>query len=190
MYPLGMRAPVELRRATRLINHGPTTLITAGAGERRNLMAAAWVMPLAYDPPRLAAVISKGSLTRELIEGAGELAINVPTAAQLDLTYAVGKASGDAADKFALHDVAVEPASQIGAPLISDCAAWLECRVVPEPDLQTRYDIFVLDVVAAWADDRLFSEGRWHFGDTSTRTIHHVMAGVFFLTGDPLEASR
>jgi flavin reductase (DIM6/NTAB) family NADH-FMN oxidoreductase RutF len=185
-----MRAPVELRRATRLINHGPTTLITAGTEARRNLMAAAWVMPLGYDPPRLAAVISKGSLTRELIESAGELAINVPTAAQLELTYAVGKASGDATDKFALHEIAVEPASLIAAPLISDCAAWLECRVITEPDLETRYDMFVLDVVAAWADDRLFSEGRWHFGDASTRTIHHVMAGVFFITGDLLETSR
>ena len=41
-----MRVPVELRRAYRLLNHGPATLVSAAAGGRVNVMAAAWVMPL------------------------------------------------------------------------------------------------------------------------------------------------
>ena len=185
-----MRVPVELRRAYRLINHGPTTIITAAAGARRNLMAAAWVMPLDFDPARLAAVISKDTMTRDLLDASGELVVNLPTVAQLDLAYAVGKRSGHDTDKFALHEIPVEPASLVAAPLITGCAAWLECRVVPEPDLQARYDLFILDVLAAWADDQLFSAGQWHFPDPSTRTVHHVMAGVFFATGDRLEITR
>jgi flavin reductase (DIM6/NTAB) family NADH-FMN oxidoreductase RutF len=185
-----MRVPVELRRAYRLINHGPTTIITAAAGERRNVMAAAWVMPLDFDPARVAAVISKDTLTRDLIEASGELVVNLPTVAQLDLAYAVGKQSGHQTDKFALHDIAVEPATLVAAPLIAGCAAWLECRLVSEPDLERRYDLFVLDVLAAWADDRLFSGGEWHFPDLASRTIHHVMAGVFFATGDRVEVTR
>lgn len=185
-----MRVPVELRRAYRLINHGPTTIITAAAGERRNAMAAAWVMPLDFEPARLAAVISKDTLTRDLIDASGELVVNLPTVAQLDLAYAVGKQSGHDIDKFTLHDIAIEPASLVAAPLIAGCAAWLECRVLAEPDLQTRYDLFVLEVLAAWADDRLFSSGQWQFPDLSARTIHHVMAGVFFATGDRLEITR
>lgn len=179
-----MRVPVELRRAYRLINHGPTTIITAAAGAQRNAMAAAWVMPLEFDPARLAAVIAKGTFTRDLIDASGELVVNLPIVAQLELAYAVGKQSGYDVDKFAAHEIAVEPASLVSAPLIAGCAAWLECRVVAEPDLQTRYDLFVLDVLAAWADDRLFSSGQWHFPDPSTRTIHHITAGVFFATGD------
>ena len=185
-----MRVPVELRRAYRLINHGPTTIITAAAGEERNAMAAAWVMPLDFEPARLAAVIAKDTYTRGLIDASGELVVNLPTVAQLDLAYAVGKQSGRDLDKFAAHAIAVEPASRVAAPLIAGCAAWLECRVLAEPDLQTRYDLFVLEVLAAWADDRLFSSGHWHFPDPTTRTIHHVMAGVFFATGDPVELTR
>jgi flavin reductase (DIM6/NTAB) family NADH-FMN oxidoreductase RutF len=185
-----MRVPVELRRAYRLINHGPTTIVTAAAGAQRNVMAAAWVMPLDFEPARVAVVISKETLTRQLVDASGELVLNLPTAAQIDLVYAVGKQTGHHTDKFALHDIAVEPAAHVAAPLLSGCAAWLECRVVREPDLQLRYDLFVLDVLAAWADDRLFSGGRWHFPDPSTRTVHHVMAGLFFATGDPLEVTR
>ena len=185
-----MRVPVELRRASRLINHGPTTIITAAVGARRNAMAAAWVMPLDFDPARVTAVISKETLTRSLVETSGELVVNLPTVAQLDLAYAVGKQSGHDTDKFAQHDIAVEPASLVAAPLITGCAAWLECCVVPELDLQARYDLFVLDVLAAWADDRLFSAGDWHFPHPSTRTVHHVMAGVFFATGDRVEITR
>ena len=185
-----MRSPVELRRAYRLINHGPTTIITAAAGARRNVMAAAWVMPLDFEPARVAVVISKDTLTRELVDASGQLVLNLPTAAQLELAYAVGKQTGHDTDKFVLHDISTEPAAHVAAPLITGCAAWLECRVVREPDLQLRYDLFILDVVAAWADDRLFSDGQWHFPDPSTRTVHHVMAGLFFATGDPLEIAR
>ena len=185
-----MRVPVELRRSYRLINHGPTTIITAAAGARRNAMAAAWVMPLDFDPARVCAVISKETLTRQLIDESGELVVNLPTVAQLDLAYAVGKQSGHDHDKFALHEIAVEPASQVAAPLILGCAAWLECRVVTEPDIQSRYDLFVLEVLAAWADDQLFSAGEWHFAGPATRTVHHVMAGVFFATGDRVEITR
>ncbi len=185
-----MRVPVELRRAYRLINHGPTTIITAAAGVRRSVMAAAWVMPLDFEPARVAVVISKETLTRELVDASGELVLNLPIAAQLDLAYAVGKQTGHDTDKFALHSIEIEPASQVAAPLITGCAAWLECGVVSEPDMQARYDLFILDVLAAWADDRLFSDGQWHFPDPTTRTVHHVMAGLFFATGDPLEIGR
>ena len=50
-----MRTPVELPKAHRLLNHGPTTLVAAEHSGRRNVMAAAWVMPLDFDPPKFAA---------------------------------------------------------------------------------------------------------------------------------------
>ena len=49
-----MRVPVELRRSVRLLNHSPTTLITSAAGGRTNVMAAAWVMALDFNPPKIA----------------------------------------------------------------------------------------------------------------------------------------
>ncbi|HJQ97040.1 MAG TPA: flavin reductase family protein, partial [Candidatus Polarisedimenticolaceae bacterium] len=127
-----MRVPVPLRRAYKLINHGPTTLITSASGERRNVMAAAWVMGLDYEPARLAAVIASGTHTRTLVEETGEFVVNVPTLKMIDTVYAVGKVSGTDEDKFAEHRLATSPASIVAAPLLDGCAAWLECRVIRE----------------------------------------------------------
>jgi flavin reductase (DIM6/NTAB) family NADH-FMN oxidoreductase RutF len=181
-----MRVAVPLPKCYRLINHGPTTLIATAHEGRRNVMAAAWVMALDYDPPKVAAVIAEGTFTRTLLEASGEFVVAVPTVAQAALTHALGSESGADVDKFARHGLAVEPASRVAAPLIAGCAAWLECRVIPEPGIDSRYDLFVAEVVAAWADDASFRNGRWSFPDDAHRTIHHVAGGHFFATGDPV----
>jgi multidrug efflux pump subunit AcrA (membrane-fusion protein) len=85
-------------------------------------------------------------------------------------------------------DGAGETASMVGAPLIDGCLAWLECRVIAEPHNQQTYDLFLGEVVAAWADPVVFSEGRWHFPDQQQRSIHYLSGGNFFATGDAFEA--
>lgn len=70
-------------------------------------------------------------------------------------------------------------------PLLEGCAAWLECRLMPEPHNQNQYDLFIGEVVAAWADERVFSDGHWHFdGHDQLRTLHHVAGGHFLVIGD------
>ena len=66
------------------------------------------------------------------------------------------------------------------------CVGWLLCRLVPEPHNQQTYDLFIGEVTAAWADDRVFSQGRWHFdqADNALRTIHHVAGGRYLVSGD------
>lgn len=183
-----MRVAVPLRRAYKLINHGPTTLITSAAGGRRNVMAAAWVMALDLEPPKVAAVIAEDTFTRKLVEAAGEFVINVPTYAMIDAVYAVGKESGEDDDKFATHGLTTTPASIVGAPLLEGCAAWLECRILREQEIQERYDLFVAEVVAAWADDASFVDGVWRFPDDARRTLHHLSAGVFLTSGELVRA--
>ena len=58
-----MRQPVDLAHANRLINHGPTVLVSSAHEGRRNVMAAAWSMPVEFTPPRVAVVIDGGLLT-------------------------------------------------------------------------------------------------------------------------------
>ena len=52
---------VELQYASRLLNHGPTILITSydAPSDRRNVMAAAWSMPVEFAPPRTILVYSR-----------------------------------------------------------------------------------------------------------------------------------
>jgi flavin reductase (DIM6/NTAB) family NADH-FMN oxidoreductase RutF len=34
---------------------------------------------------------------------------------------------------------------------------------MPEPHIQQTYDLFLGEVLAAWADPAAFSDNRWHF---------------------------
>lgn len=182
---------IELNKAFRLLNHGPTVLVTSAHGNQVNVMTAAWNMPLDFDPPRIAIVIDKKTFTRELIEASGSFAINVPCRMQADIVVKAGSSSGrellagEADNKFSASKLPTFAASQIAAPLLEGCIAWLECKIIPEPHMQNTYDLFLADIVAAHADDRVFSNGRWHFaGHDDLRTIHHVAGGAFFSIGD------
>lgn len=127
-----MRTPVEIGKAYRLLNHGPTVLVSTAHGTQRNIMAAAWNMPLDFDPPKVAIVIDKNTYTRQLIEASGQFAINVPSRAQAELVVKMGSSSGrellgkDHDTKFAAFDLPTFPASRIEAPLLEGCVAWLE----------------------------------------------------------------
>lgn len=180
-----MRHAVDLAKAYRLLNHGPTVLVSSAHDHRRNVMAAAWSMPLDFSPPKITVVIDKNTLTRELVDASGEFALNIPSRSLAAATVAVGSRSGkDETDKFSSAGLKTFAASQISAPLIEGCVGWLECRVIPEPHVQQTYDLFIAEVVAAWADPQDFSEGHWHFAAGRERSIHYVAGGTFFETGD------
>ncbi|ACR28276.1 flavin reductase family protein [Burkholderia glumae] len=184
-------APVRLEHASRLLNHGPTVLVTSRDGSRRNLMAAAWSMPVEFTPPRLAVVIDKTTFTRELIAASGSFGIVVPGLAALDLTFAVGSTSGRDGDKFARYAIDARPGPVLGVPVIErDCLAWLECRLIPEPHTEQAYDTCFCEVVSAAADSRAFSNGHWTLddGNAALRTIHHLGAGKFVRASDLIAA--
>lgn len=183
------RVAVDLTKAYRLLNHGPTVLVSAAHNGRRNVMAAAWNMPLDFNPPKVAVVIDKQTYTRTLIEASGEFVLSVPPVALIQQVVAAGNQTGrDTPDKFEACGLMAAPASMVGAPLVEGCVAWLECRVLPEPAMAERYDLFLAEVVAAWADPAVFSEGRWHIAHDAQRSLHHVAGGAFFATGQPVQA--
>ena len=178
-----MRVPVELRRSYRLLNHGPVVLVTSAAGGRTNVMPAAWVMPIDFEPPLVAAVIAEGTATRALVDASGELALSIPPASMLDALYEAGQVHGREVDKWTRFGFHAAPASRVGAPLVEGCLGWLECRVV-DRSLAERMDLLVCETVAAWADDEVFRDGEWRFTEPDRRSVHHVAAGRFFVTGE------
>lgn len=181
--------PVALEHASRLINHGPTVLVTSTAGGRRNVMAAAWSMPVEFTPPRIAVVIDKHTFTRELVAASGAFGLCLPGTALAELTYAVGSESGRTVDKFERHGIVAQTGPVLGVPLIeSGCAAWLECRLISEPHAEDAYDTCFAEVVAAAADERIFAGGRWSFRDDNLelQTIHHLGGGNFVRAGGVL----
>jgi flavin reductase (DIM6/NTAB) family NADH-FMN oxidoreductase RutF len=188
------RRPVPLSKAYRLLNHGPTVLVSAAHDGQRNIMAAAWAMPLDFEPPKIAVVLDKSTWTRQLLEASGTFVLNVPCAAQADIAQTVGSTSGleltqsQGQDKFQIYDLQTFSGELIDAPMLEGCVAWLECRLLPEPNNHQQYDLFLAEVIAAQADERVFSDGRWHFeGHDALRTLHHVAGGHFLTIGDPVD---
>jgi flavin reductase (DIM6/NTAB) family NADH-FMN oxidoreductase RutF len=185
--------PVPLDRCYRLLNHGPTVLVSAAHQGRANVMAAAWNMALDFSPPKVCVVIDKSTYTRTLIEAEGSFALNVPSAAIADATFTAGSVSGlrDGVhtDKFSALGLSIFAAEKIAAPLVAECVAWLECVRIAEPHIEKNYDLFIAEVVAARADTRVYANGRWTFNNPDHRTLHHVAGGAFLTPGDLMQGN-
>lgn len=181
-----MRISVPLAHAYRLLNHGPLTLISSAHADQRNIMAAAWAMPVDFQPPKVAVVIDKSSHTRQLIEASGHFVLALPGQQLARTVLQLGSHSGRDIDKFAAFGLHGASAEHGGGLLLDGCAAWLECKVLPEPAMAERHDMFLAEVLAAWADDQAWCDGRWTFADPAQRTLHYVAGGQFFVTGDSL----
>lgn len=183
--------PVPLDKAYRLMNHGPTVLVSSAHAGQHNVMAAAWSCPLDFAPPKVTLVIDKATASRALVEGSGCFVLNVPARALATQTMGVGTDSAkDVPDKLQRHGVQLFNVPETAVPLVQGCVAWLACRLVPELHNQQAYDLFIGEVTAAWADERVFSAGRWHFEDAlpELRTLHYVAGGQFYAIGESVRA--
>jgi Conserved protein/domain typically associated with flavoprotein oxygenases, DIM6/NTAB family len=83
-----------------------------------------------------------------------------------------GNTSGQRVDKFRVFRLTPAPASLVAAPLIVECYANLECKVV-DTRMVTKYNFFILEVFKAWIDPLR----------KTPRTIHHLGRGAFMVAG-------
>ena len=183
--------PVPLDKCYRLMNHGPTVLVSAHHDGTDNVMAAAWAGVLDYgDTPKVTVVLDKATRTRELIEASGRFALQLPCVALAQLTVAVGTHSAkEMPDKLSRLGVPIFNAPGHELPLVQGCVGWLVCRLLPGAHNQQAYDLFIGQVEAAWADERVFRQGRWHFdaAPDELRTLHHVAGGQFIVAGNTVQ---
>ena len=84
----------------------------------------------------------------------------------------IGNCSGQRVDKFNAFGLTPIPAEKVKAPLIAECLANLECRVV-DTSLVKQYNLFIMQVVKAWTDPN----------HKERRTIHHNGDGTFVVDG-------
>lgn len=185
--------PVPLEKSYRLVNHGPTVLVSARHGDQQDVMAAAWACGLDFSPPKLTVVLDKATRTRALVEQSGTFAIQMPTVTQAQLTHYVGTHSMvSEPDKLERAGVDLFPMPDFDLPFVSGCAAWLACRLIPEAHIQQCYDLFIAEIIGAWADSRVFRDGHWEFAnaDPALRTLHYIAGGQFYATGDEVTVTE
>ncbi len=81
-------------------------------------------MSVSIDPPYVAVAPARSSTTWPRIARAGSFCVNVLTDSQEELSQGFALSGGN---KFA--GIGWEPAPVTGAPVITGCLAWVDCRV-------------------------------------------------------------
>ena len=125
-----------------------------------------------FTPPILACVISDENYTFNILKETKQCVINIPTVELAQKVVDVGNCSGSKVDKFEKFHLGHEPASKVRAPLLTECYANLECRVI-DMKMAAKYNLFVMEVVKAWIRP---SKKR-------PRTLHHRGNGLFVVDG-------
>ncbi|MBY0571924.1 MAG: flavin reductase family protein [Burkholderiaceae bacterium] len=159
-----------------LLEPGPVVLLTTAAAGRANVMTMSWHAMLEFEPPLLSCVVSNRNYSFDLLMATRECVINIPTAEIAEQVVQCGNVSGATVDKFLQCGLTPVAAKMVSAPLIAECYASLECRVVDIGRVK-KYGQFVLEVVKAWRDPAV----------TAPRTLHHLGYGKFMVAGDIIQ---
>lgn len=182
--------PIEADRVYKLLNIGATALVSACYEDNADVMPAAWACALDLVPCKATVVIDKSHFTRHLVEKSGYFALMLPTRAIAKETLYLGSVSKhDDKEKLEKSGAEFFKVDGFDMPLVKDCAAWMIFKVLPEPHNEKTYDLFIGECVAAWADDRIYRDGRWLFekADKSMSTLHYVAGGHFYTMGEPID---
>lgn len=139
-------------------------------------MTLSWRLMMGFEPPILGFVMSNRNFSFAALKVTKECAINIPTAKLAKKVVGIGNSSGRKVDKFKAFRLTAAPATRIDPPLIAECYANLECRVV-DASMATKYNFFVLEVLKAWIDP----------SEKNPRTLHHRGRGVFMVAGRTLK---
>ena len=166
---------LDLSSVYRLLEPGPVVLLTTAHHERANVMTLSWHMMVDFVPPLVACVVSQNDFSFAALRATKECVIALPDSGLAPTVVAVGNASGRDIDKFAAFGLTPMAASQVAAPLVAECFANLECRVI-DTRLVPRFNLFVLEVVRAWRDPTR----------SNPKTIHHHGHGSFVIDGESL----
>jgi flavin reductase (DIM6/NTAB) family NADH-FMN oxidoreductase RutF len=164
-----------LDRVYGLLEPGPVVLLTTALTGRPNVMPMSWHTMMEFVPPLVGCIVSSANYSFEALRRSRECVVNIPTVELAKQVVACGNASGESVDKFKKFGLTPLAGSVVKAPLIAECYASLECKVV-DRKLVAKYNFFVLEVVRAWIDPRR----------KRPRTIHHEGEGVFRVSGRTL----
>ena len=167
---------MEIGKAFTLIEPGPVVLVTTNDGNKNNIMTISWTMVMEFTPV-FAMTTGPWNHSFAALQETRECVISIPTVDMLDKVLGVGTCSGADTDKFQKFKLTPVKGRHVKAPLIKECLANIECRVV---DIVKKHNIVVLEGVAAYFDD----------SRKEKRTLHAVGDGTFIVDGRKLDRKK
>jgi flavin reductase (DIM6/NTAB) family NADH-FMN oxidoreductase RutF len=154
---------LPLSKVYQLIDPGPIVLLTTAHDGALNVMAMSWHMMVDFDPPLIACIVSDRDHSFGALRATKQCVIGIPSVELAEKVAAIGNCSGRDVDKFAAFLLTPKKALSVSAPLIAECFANIECRVV---------------------DTRFVNKAP---SKKNPKTIHHQGFGRFVVDGDTIE---
>lgn len=157
---------------------GPIVLVGSQWQTERNLMVMGWHMMLGFTPAHFSCLITATNHSHRLVRESRECTINIPTLELADAVVGVGNSDGDALDKFDAFGLTPAPGKIVSAPLVEECYASFECRLVDDSQID-RHELFIWEIVKAHVDTSI----------DLPRTLHYRGHGRFMVAGDEIDRS-
>jgi flavin reductase (DIM6/NTAB) family NADH-FMN oxidoreductase RutF len=167
---------LKMSKSFTLLESGPVVLVTTNDGKKDNIMTISWTMVLDFTPV-FAIATGEWNYSFAALRKTKECVISIPTVDMLDKVVGIGTCSGANTDKFAKFKLTPVKGRIVKAPLIKECLANIECKVI---DIVKRHDIVVLKAVAAYFDT----------SHKEKRTVHAVGDGTFIVDGRKLSRKK
>lgn len=175
-----MKKRLEPNKSARLLNPGAVALVSAAHKGRDNLFAVTWNMPVRKDPGMVAILSGKRHFTYPLIADSGEMALNLPTENLREAVFGCGSVSGHKEeDKWTRFGLTREEGRVIGAPLVREAVARLECRICQVVDLG-KSALLLAQIVAADIEEEHYNEkdGGYTYA-SGLKLLHHLGGNRF-----------
>ena len=167
---------LPLNKVVRLLEPGPLVLVTTLHKGKNNIMTMGFHMMIQHDPPLIGVVIGPWDHSYTALTETKECVIAIPGADLMEKAVDIGNCSGLEVDKFKEFNLNPFDAQEVKAPLIKECLANIECKVV-DTRLVKDYNLFILSAVKAWENKALKEQ----------RIFHHKGNGTFSIDGDVVD---
>lgn len=166
------KANFPLAKVRQHLEPGPIVLVSSAYKGETDIMTMGWHTMLEFEPALFGCYIWDQNHSHRLIRKSGECVINVPTAELLDTVVAVGNTHGDGElDKFEEFGLTKVAAKKVDAPLIAECYANFECKLVDDRMVK-KYSFFIWEIVRA------------HVAPIKNpQTVHYRGDGQFMIAG-------
>ena len=166
------KADFPVAKIRRYLEPGPIVMVSSAWKGKSNIMTMGWHTVMDFEPSRIGCYIFNGNYSFELIRRSKECVINIPTIDLANVVVGVGNCTGAEVDKFRKFKLTAVPGVKVQAPIIKECYANLECRVVDD-SLLKKYSFFILEVAKAHVA----------VAPKYPRTVHYRGDGVFMVSG-------
>lgn len=159
-------------KVRRFVEPGPVVLLSSAYKGERDIMTMGWHMVMEFEPSLIGCYIWDENYSQHLVLKSRECVINLPTVDIAPTVVKIGNTTGSEVDKFDEFNLTAVKGNKVKAPLIKECYANFECKLV-DSSLVKKYNLFIFEVVKAHVA----------MSPKYPKTLHYRGEGLFMISG-------